>query len=161
MRRDKRRTHDSLTPVNLFTCPECKQPLCLTGSVRAAEFARKDRDREEKDKPESMAIFQNSDDHAYVLMFPGQGSQYLGMGQDLARESTSAGNCSRRPTTSWVMPCQAPWPAGMVTTSTEPVFAQTATFVHSMALWQVLAGKSRLNPRIAAGHSVGGPAPWS
>ncbi len=27
MRRDKRRTHDSLTPVNLSTCPECKQPV--------------------------------------------------------------------------------------------------------------------------------------
>ncbi len=26
-RRDKRRTHHSLTPVNLSKCPECSQPV--------------------------------------------------------------------------------------------------------------------------------------
>ncbi|MFA6221647.1 MAG: 50S ribosomal protein L32 [Desulfomonilaceae bacterium] len=26
-RRDKRRTHDKLTPVNLSKCPECSQPV--------------------------------------------------------------------------------------------------------------------------------------
>ncbi|MEI6134536.1 MAG: 50S ribosomal protein L32 [Desulfomonile sp.] len=26
-RRDKRRTHDALTPVNLSKCPECSQPV--------------------------------------------------------------------------------------------------------------------------------------
>ncbi len=102
-----------------------------------------------------MAIFQNSDDHAYVLMFPGQGSQYLGMGQDLARESTSARELFQKADDILGYALSSTMAGRNGDDLNRTVFTQPATFVHSMALWQVLAENHALNPRIAAGHSVG------
>jgi [acyl-carrier-protein] S-malonyltransferase len=102
-----------------------------------------------------MAISYDSGDQDYALMFPGQGSQFPGMGQDLVQKSNSARELFERADQILGYPLSRTMAGHSGDEINRTVFTQPATFVHSMALWTVLSETVSLNPRIAAGHSVG------
>jgi len=91
-----------------------------------------------------------------AVLFPGQGSQYVGMGRELAvafpeaREVFEEADAILGYALSRIM-----W-EGPEETLNQTEHTQPAVFVHAVAAWRVL--KARLGewtPRFAAGHSLG------
>jgi [acyl-carrier-protein] S-malonyltransferase len=88
----------------------------------------------------------------YAILFPGQGSQYVGMGSDvlparpdlLDRADDTLGWSLRDVCTS-----------GPEERLTDTEVAQPALFVVSFALWEALAAALPSPPAAAAGHSLG------
>ncbi len=90
-----------------------------------------------------------------ALQCPGQGSQFVGMGQDLAREFPAARETFSEADdilgTSLSRLC---W-EGPDTELTLTINAQPAILVHSVAVWRILQAERPLEVRVAAGHSLG------
>lgn len=92
-----------------------------------------------------------------ALLFPGQGSQFAGMGRDLAARFPEARAVYERADAALA-------PLGLSVSKvsfegTEDVLKQTAVtqpaiLTHSIAVWEVLRARG-LTPGIAAGHSLG------
>ena len=89
----------------------------------------------------------------YAVLFPGQGSQYVGMGAELfeARPDLLAGAADR--ILGW--PLREVCLEGPEELLTRTDRAQPALYALSFALWTELAARLRRPPAAAAGHSLG------
>jgi len=94
----------------------------------------------------------------FALVFPGQGSQYVGMGRDLYAASPAARAVFDEADQAWGGPLSQLMFEGPAETLTDTVNAQPALFVMSMACWaalgEALAGL-QVQPAFVAGHSLG------
>ena len=90
-----------------------------------------------------------------ALLFPGQGSQYPGMGADLARESTTARQLMERADDVLRYSLSKIMLEDRKEELDRTINTQPAVFVHSMALLELMRERCPLTPVIAAGHSLG------
>lgn len=90
-----------------------------------------------------------------VLLFPGQGSQKPGMGQDLAERFPEAAAVFATVDEALGVPLSQLCWEGPADELTRTHNAQPALFTHGAALWAVLADRIRAHVRAAAGHSLG------
>lgn len=88
------------------------------------------------------------------LLFPGQGSQFVGMGRDLADAFPEARAAFEEADETLGAPLSRLCWEGPEDELTLTVNAQPAILVHSAAVWRVLA-RRRPAATIAAGHSLG------
>ncbi len=89
-----------------------------------------------------------------AMVFPGQGSQAVGMGADLAAAFPTARALFERADAILDFPLSRTCFEGPIETLTETRYAQPALLTHSVAALRVLADHG-VRPVIAAGHSVG------
>ncbi len=91
-----------------------------------------------------------------AFVFPGQGSQYVGMGQDLISEYPEARAVFDQAAIVLGEPFKALLAKGPESVLTDTINAQPAILAHSVAAWKVLKqvapGKE---PLFVAGHSLG------
>lgn len=90
-----------------------------------------------------------------VLLFPGQGSQKPGMGQDLAAAHPAAHAVFERVDAALGTPLSQLCFDGPADELTLTHNAQPALFAHGAAAWAVIAERARPFVRAAAGHSLG------
>lgn len=90
-----------------------------------------------------------------VLLFPGQGSQKPGMGQDLADAHPAARSVFERVDAALGTPLSQLCFQGPAEELTLTHNAQPALFAHGAAAWAVIAERARPHVRAAAGHSLG------
>jgi len=90
-----------------------------------------------------------------ALIFPGQGSQFPGMGADLFRESASARSMMERADELLGYSLSKIMAGDKGDELNRTLYAQPAIFVHSMALLKVMGERHPLVPVTAAGHSLG------
>ena len=90
-----------------------------------------------------------------ALMFPGQGSQFPGMGMDLATEYSTARQLFEQADDILGYSLTGIMSGEQGDELHRTVHTQPAVFVHSMALFEVLRGRYSLSPTIAGGHSLG------
>jgi [acyl-carrier-protein] S-malonyltransferase len=95
----------------------------------------------------------------FALLFPGQGSQYVGMGQDLYVSSPAARAVFEEADLMWQGRLRRVVFEGPAEELTDTVNAQPALYVTSMACWaalrEALGGASSILPEFVAGHSLG------
>jgi len=93
----------------------------------------------------------------YALVFPGQGSQYVGMGQDLWEQSPAARAVFAQADDVLAFPLSKLCFAGPEEVLRETANAQPAILVVSLAALAALeeAAGERLSPLFTAGHSLG------
>ena len=89
-----------------------------------------------------------------ALLFPGQGSQFVGMGRDLAGAFPEARDAFREADEVLGAPLSRLCWEGPADELTATVNAQPALLVHSVAVWRVLQRRAPV-PALAAGHSLG------
>ena len=92
---------------------------------------------------------------AVALMFPGQGSQFPGMGADLRAESTAARAIFERADDILGYALTDLMCGESADDLDRTVHTQPAVFVHSMALLEAIREHCSLSPVVAAGHSLG------
>jgi len=92
---------------------------------------------------------------AYALMFPGQGSQFPGMGADLILQSAAARRIFERADEVLGYPLSRIMAGERGEELNRTVHTQPAIFVHSMALLAAVDEGPGLCPAMAAGHSLG------
>lgn len=90
-----------------------------------------------------------------ALLLPGQGSQYVGMGRDLADRYEAAAEVYRRADEILDVPLSRICWDGPSEELTRTENAQPAILVHSFAAWRLLPEEIRADVRVAAGHSLG------
>src|SRR5690606_9499544 len=90
-----------------------------------------------------------------ALQCPGQGAQFVGMGQDLAREYPIARETFSEADEILGFGLSRLCWEGPETELTLTVNAQPAILVHSVAVWRILQSEMRLDVRVGAGHSLG------
>jgi [acyl-carrier-protein] S-malonyltransferase len=90
-----------------------------------------------------------------ALVFPGQGSQKPGMGQDLAAAHPAAADVFRAADAVLGAPIASLCFEGPAETLTETHNAQPALLTHGVAAWRVLGDALRPHVRATAGHSLG------
>jgi [acyl-carrier-protein] S-malonyltransferase len=88
------------------------------------------------------------------LLFPGQGSQFVGMGKDLAERFPEARAAFEEADEALGVPLSRLCWEGPEEELTLTINAQPAILVHSVAVWRVL-GERRPTVALAAGHSLG------
>jgi len=88
-------------------------------------------------------------------MFPGQGSQFAGMGMDILRESASARALIGRADRVLGYPLSRVMAGEHGDELNRTVHTQPAVFVHSMALFDLLREHCPFSAVVAAGHSLG------
>lgn len=91
-----------------------------------------------------------------AILFPGQGSQAVGMGAELAKKYERAGKIFQQAdellgyslsTLAWEGPLE---------TLSDTLHTQPALYVHSMAVWSVFQSEfPEIKPAFVAGHSMG------
>lgn len=90
-----------------------------------------------------------------ALLLPGQGSQSVGMGRDLAAESDRVAEIYRRADEILgVAISRLSW-EGPADELTRTENAQPAILIHSYAIWELLPAAIREDVVVAAGHSLG------
>jgi [acyl-carrier-protein] S-malonyltransferase len=90
-----------------------------------------------------------------ALLFPGQGSQFVGMGRDLAASSTVARETFREADDILGFPLSRLCFDGPESELTQTGNAQPAILTHSVAVWRALADRLDGGILFAAGHSLG------
>ncbi len=90
-----------------------------------------------------------------AFMFPGQGSQYVGMGKDLVAAYPRARELYERADAALGFPISRISFEGDAETLTATKNAQPAILIHSVAAAKVLKEEGGIEPSIVAGHSVG------
>lgn len=91
-----------------------------------------------------------------AILFPGQGSQTVGMGFELAQKYERASNIFQQADEFLGYSLsQLAW-EGPLETLSETLHTQPALYVHSMAVWSVFQSEfPELQPAFVAGHSMG------
>jgi len=89
------------------------------------------------------------------LVFPGQGSQFVGMGEDLYREKEVFRDVLHRAQDILEMDMLSLWTKGPRETLDQTLFTQLAVLVFELAAWEAFRNEMGLRPRVAAGHSLG------
>jgi [acyl-carrier-protein] S-malonyltransferase len=90
-----------------------------------------------------------------ALLFPGQGSQFVGMGKDLHEQYEEARRIFEAADEALGFPLSQVMFAGPEETLRETRNAQPAILVHSLAVWKVLNLDTADGDWVAAGHSLG------
>jgi [acyl-carrier-protein] S-malonyltransferase len=97
----------------------------------------------------------NPNVQAAAFLFPGQGSQAVGMGKELAGQYPQAGQLFDEADTILGFPLSKLMWEGPEAVLNETVNTQPALYVHSMAAWRMFSQLSSLKPAALAGHSLG------
>jgi len=95
------------------------------------------------------------EDGGTAVLLPGQGSQHLGMGRDLAEARPEVARLYERADEVLGVPIRRISWEGPEEELTRTENAQPAILLHSFAVWRVLPEAVREDVRIAAGHSLG------
>jgi len=90
-----------------------------------------------------------------AMLFPGQGSQYTGMGKDLAEQFPAVARIYEEADEILGFGISKLSFEGDVDVLTETRNAQPAILLHSLAVARVMKDEAGLEPSIAAGHSLG------
>ncbi len=90
-----------------------------------------------------------------AMIFPGQGSQYVGMGKDLAEEFPLAARIYEQADDTLGFSISRLSFEGDEQVLTETRNAQPAILLHSLVVMSLLKEEAGLEPSIAAGHSLG------
>jgi [acyl-carrier-protein] S-malonyltransferase len=90
-----------------------------------------------------------------AMIFPGQGSQYIGMGKDLVETFPAVADLYREADDVLGYPISRLCFRGDAEVLTETRNAQPAILLHSEAVLRVLRSEAGLEPVMAAGHSLG------
>jgi [acyl-carrier-protein] S-malonyltransferase len=90
-----------------------------------------------------------------ALLFPGQGSQFVGMGKDLAEAYPMARQTFEEADRVLGLPLSKIAWEGPAEALTQTENAQPAILVHSVAVWRVVAARLAVRVAVAAGHSLG------
>jgi [acyl-carrier-protein] S-malonyltransferase len=88
------------------------------------------------------------------LLCPGQGSQFVGMGRDLADHRVARAAFEEADDALGSSLSRLCW-EGPAEELTRTVNAQPAILVHTVAVWRVLQSERPVRPLLAAGHSLG------
>jgi [acyl-carrier-protein] S-malonyltransferase len=90
-----------------------------------------------------------------AFVFPGQGSQVVGMGKDLAAQFPPAKQIFDEADAALGFPLSALMWEGTKEKLDETINTQPALYVHSIAAWMTYTHLSTLKPVTVAGHSLG------
>ena len=90
-----------------------------------------------------------------AIIFPGQGSQYVGMAQDLYNAYSQAKEFYTRAGEILGYDLAKICFEGPQETLVQTMHTQPAIFVHSVVLWNLIREKKKLEPDFVAGHSLG------
>jgi [acyl-carrier-protein] S-malonyltransferase len=90
-----------------------------------------------------------------AFIFPGQGSQYVGMGKDLVAAYPSARELYERADDALELPISRFSFEGDAETLTATKNAQPAILLHSIVVVRILREEGGIEPSIVAGHSLG------
>ena len=90
-----------------------------------------------------------------AALFPGQGSQFVGMGKTLCKEFPIAELCFEEAEDSVKIPLRSLCFEGPEEELKKTEFTQPAILTHSIAVFRVLKSESSFNPKLFAGHSLG------
>lgn len=90
----------------------------------------------------------------FAMIFPGQGSQSVGMGHDLVAAYPEAARVFEHADRVLGYSIAAKCFEGPIETLTETRYAQPALLTHSVAILRVLAARG-IEPEVVAGHSLG------
>jgi len=94
--------------------------------------------------------------NSVAFLFPGQGSQFVGMGKDLALSSDSARAAFETADSTLGYPLSKLCWEGPEADLNQTLHTQPAILVHSVATWRALQERvGNLRPRCLAGHSLG------